>query len=446
MIELLLHPLSQVTPIETASTDKPLGFWTATSMVTGNMIGSGIFLLPASLAAYGGISIAGWIVSALGSVCIAAVFAGLARQVRGSGGPYRYSYAGFGKLPGFIVAWGYWISIVATNAAIAIALVSYLSIFWPALAVQSQLAALATLFFVWLLVAVNISGVKHAGRLQLATTLLKILPLLLLGTIGMLSFNPEHFTPLNLSEDSDFGALTATAALTMWAFLGMESANIPAGEVKDAERNVSRAAVVGTLLAAAVYIPATAAVMGLIEPQQLAQSNAPFADAAGQLWGPVGFHLIGIGAIISCFGALNGWTLCVGQIPMAAARDGLFPQFFARQSRHGTPAAGILFSSLLVSALVLMNSSASLVNQFTFVILLATLAALLPYLICALARIAIAWRSAARLSSAQLAVTVLAALFSSWAIVGTGSETIVWGSVLLVTGVPVYFFMLRVRS
>jgi len=423
--------------------DKPLGFWTATAMVTGNMIGSGIFLLPTSLAVFGGISVVGWVVSACGSICIALVFAGLARQVRGSGGPYLYTRAGFGDLPGFLVAWGYWISIIATNAAIAIALVSYLSVFWPELTSQPILSSATTLLIVWLLVAVNVRGIKQAGRLQLATTILKILPLLAIAMFGLFALNPDHFTPLNLSEQSNFGALTATAALTMWAFLGMESANIPAGEVKNAEHNVSRAAIAGTLLAAAVYIPGTVAVMGLIAPEQLALSNAPFADAAETLWGRTGYQLIGIGAIVSCFGALNGWTLCSGQIPMAAANDGLFPKIFAERSRFGTPAKGIIISSLLVTALVLMNASESLVDQFTFVILLATLAALLPYLICATARIVISLRSQQPLSFIEKTVAVIAALFAFWAIIGTGSETIIWGLLLLLAGMPVYVLIVK---
>lgn len=421
-----------------SSTKKALGFWTATSLVTGNMIGSGIFLLPASLAAFGGISIAGWIFSAIGSIFLALVFAGLARQVRGSGGPYLYTRAGFGDIPGFLVAWGYWISIIATNAAIAIALVSYLSVFWPTLASQVTLRTLVTLAFVWLLVGVNIRGIKHVGHLQLVTTVLKILPLLAVGALGLFYLQPENFTPWNLSGQSDLSALTATAALTMWAFLGMESANIPAGEVENPERNVPRAAVAGTLIAALVYIPGTVAVMGLISPEQLAISNAPFADAAAILWGEWGYRLIGMGAIISCFGALNGWTLCAGQIPMAAAKDNLFPRVFAEQSKSNTPAKGIIISSVLVTLLVLMNASESLVDQFTFVILLATLAALLPYLLCALARLVIARKNQQPLPPLEVFICIVAIAFASWAIVGTGAETIYWGGFLLLIGLPVY--------
>ena len=418
-----------------------LGFWTATSMVTGNMIGSGIFLLPASLAGFGGISIVGWLFSAVGSILLALVFAGLARQVRGSGGPYLYTQAGFGDVPGFLVAWGYWIAIVATNAAIAIALVSYLSVFWPALAKHSWLSTLVTLIFIWMLVAVNVRGMKQAGQVQLISTVLKILPLIAVGAVGLFYLEPTHFKPWNLSGQSTFSALTATAALTVWAFLGLESANIPAAEVKDPERNVPRAAVAGTLIAALVYIPGTVAVMGLIGPDQLAQSNAPFADAAALLWGPWGYYLIGIGAIVSCFGALNGWTLCLGQIPMAAAKDKLFPKFFSDESRFGTPAKGIIFSSVLVSLLVLMNGSESLVDQFTYVILLATLATLLPYLLCSLARLTIAIKTQQSLSLLDVLVSLLAAAFSVWAIMGTGMETIYWGGFLLMLGLPVHVFV-----
>jgi APA family basic amino acid/polyamine antiporter len=229
----------------------------------------------------------------------------------------------------------------------------------------------------------------------------------------------------------------------MWAFLGMESANIPAAEVENATRTVPRAAVAGTCIAALVYIPGTVAVMGLISPEELVQSNAPFAEAAATLWGPWGYNLIGLGAIVSCFGALNGWTLCLGQIPMAAAKDKLFPRVFAKKSKYGTPAKGLVISSVLVSLLVLMNASESLVDQFTFVILLATLAALLPYLLCALARIFIAARSHQSLSTLEFSVCILAAIFSIWAITGTGFETIFWGSILFIAGLPIYVWIIR---
>lgn len=423
----------------------PLGLWTATALVTGNMIGSGIFLLPASLAGYGGISLYGWGFSTAGALTLALVFAGLSKQVRGSGGPYAYTRAAFGDLPAFLVGWGYWISMVAGNAAIATALVGYLAPFLPGLVNEPFAATATALAMIWLLVAINVAGVREAGQVQLVTTVLKLIPLIAVGLFGVALLEPSHFVPWNLSADTDLAAITATAALTFWAFMGMECANIPAEEVDDPEKTIPRAAVTGTLIAAAVYVPSTIGVMGVVAPAALASSTAPYADAAGLLFGSWAYFTVAAGAVVACFGALNGWTLCLGQIPMAAARDGLFPAAFGRLSRRGTPATGIIISSMLVSVLVLMNYSAGLVEQFTFVILLATVSALLPYLVCALARISLAVRGDGRVgvSRLDLGVAVIAVLFSAWAIVGTGGEAIRWGGVLLLLGLPVYVVVRR---
>ncbi len=411
--------------------------------MTGNIIGSGIFLLPSALARYGGISLIGWLVSATGAMAIALVFAGLARQVSGSGGPYTYTRKAFGDLTGYLVAWGYWLSIVAGNAAIAIALTGYLSAFFPQINEEPLLAVMTALGFIWLLTALNIRGLKLAGELQFITTTLKILPLIAVGVVGLAYFDPTHFEPFNLSGESKADAITATAALTLWAFLGMECANIPAGEIENAEKTVPRAAIAGTLLAALIYIPSTLGLMGLIEPSALAKSSAPFADAAGLLFGDWGYYLIAGGAAVSCFGALNGWTLCMGQIPLAAARDGLFLPVFGRLSRFNTPTAGLILSSMLVTALVIMNYNKSLVDQFTFVILLATMSALLPYALCALARIVIARRTKqfGELTLWDITVALFAALFSVWAILGTGSEVVLLGGLALVLGLPLYFLL-----
>ncbi|NQY34857.1 MAG: amino acid permease [Alteromonadaceae bacterium] len=420
-----------------------LGFWTATSLVTGNMIGSGIFLLPSALALYGGISIFGWIFSAAGSLALAYVFAKLAKYVRGSGGPYVYTRAAFGDLLGFSVAWGYWICMIAANAAIAIALVSYLSVFFPSLETQGITTACVTLFLLWFLVLVNLLGIKQAGRVQLITTIIKLLPLIAIALMGLFYLNTEHFSPWNLSELSDTSAVSASAALTMWAFLGLESANNLAEEVVEPEKNIPRAALLGTLIAAFVYILGSIAVMGLVDPQTLAQSRAPFADAAAIMWGNWGYFAIALCAVISCFGALNGWTLCIGQIPMAVAKDGMFPKTFAEQSARGVPAKGIIISTLFASLLVLMNYSDSLVEQFTFIILLATFATVLPYLLCSIAHLFMSSKTTSELYStpANTIITFSAIIFSCWIIMNIGSETIMLGSLLLLAGVPFYFWM-----
>ncbi len=362
-----------------------LGFPTAVALVMGNMIGSGVFLLPASLAPYGGISLVGWVVSAGGAVLLALVFARLAAANPAAGGPYAYTRAAFGDLPGFLVAWGYWISAWSTNAALAVAFVGYLDPFVPGLVRNPASAAALAIGTVWLLTAVNLRGVRSAGRVQVATTMLKILPLLLVGVGGIFFLNRAHFAIAESSPAAFARGVTTTATLTLWAFLGLECATIPASSIRNAERVIPRATVIGTILAACIYIVSTVGVMGLVAPEALGHTTAPFADAARALAGGRAAAIIAIGAAISCFGALNGWILIVGQLPLAVARDGLFPRIFARVSPRGTPTTGLIVGSVLATALIGMNYTRGLVALFTFIILLATLSTLVPYVFCSLA-------------------------------------------------------------
>lgn len=432
------------------SGQKKLGLWMATSLVVGNMIGSGVFLLPASLGAFGGISLVGWLVTATGAMLLALVFANLGRIVPAVGGPYAYTRRGFGEFAGFLVAWGYWISIWTSNAAIAVALVSYLTVFWPALATSGILAASVAIATIWLLSWVNCAGVRNAGAVQLATTVLKLLPLCAVATLGFLFFDAGHFQPFNASGQSDSAALTATVALTLWAFLGLESATIPAADVVEPARTIPRATVIGTSVAALVYMLGTAAVMGIVPPAELAVSNAPFADAARSMWGNWAGYAVGAGAAVSCFGALNGWILLQGQIPYAAARDGVFPELFGHLSARGTPVTAIVMSSVLVTLMIGMNYTRGLVEQFNFIILLAALNTLLAYTLCSMSELMIFIKERERFEGSRLlgssVIAVLAFAYSVWAIAGAGRDTVYLGSLLLAAGVPVYVWITWRRS
>jgi len=431
-----------------SASTRGLGLWMCTALVVGNMIGSGVFLLPASLAPYGGISIVGWLVSAAGAACLALVFARLGATIPKVGGPYAYAREGFGDFGGFWVAWSYWISIWTTNAALAVAFVSYATVFWPALGTSPALGAGVALAILWGLTGVNAAGVREAGMVQLVTTVLKILPLVAIGTFGFLAFQPEHFEPFNPSGSTPIGAVTATVTLTLWAFLGLESGTVPAADVKDPARTIPRATLLGTLIAGVVYIVCTVAVMGIIAPSELVASTAPFADAASRIWGPWGRWVIGAGAAISCFGALNGWILLAGQVPRAAALDGLLPAGFARLGARGTPLLGLLFSGAIATVLIGMNYTRGLVEAFTFLILLATLATLLPYVFSSMTALMIALRERREGGGGpairRAAVSTAAFGFSLWAIAGAGQGTVYWGFLLLVAGLPVYVVM-RIR-
>jgi len=424
-----------------------LGFWTSTSLVVGNMVGSGIFLLPAALAVYGGISIFGWIFTTIGAILLSLVFVNLSRGFPKIGGPYVYTRQAFGDFSGFIVAYGYWISILCGNAAISIALVSYLAIFIPALSEQPLLGAVGALVNLWVLTFINTTGIRIAGRVQFITTVLKLLPLILIAFIGIFYFKSNHFVPLNISSESSFTAITATATLTLWAFLGLESATIPADNIKNPKRTIPRATVTGTLIAAFVYIFATVSLMGIISPFELSHSNAPFADAATQLWGSAAGYIVAAAGVVACFGALNGWILLQGQIPLAAAIDNLFPKKFAYLSRSGTPVFGLILSSILISFLMMMNFTQGLVEKFTFVILLATLATLVPYLFSTLAQLKFIYQTRDNKKLIKLFfITILAFLYSVWAVIGLGVYTIIWGVIFIATGIPIFVWLRSRRT
>lgn len=419
-----------------------LGLTACTALVVGNMIGSGIFVLPASLAPLGAISLAGWVLTSLGALVLALVFGRLARIVTRTGGPYAYTEAGFGPFMGFLIAWGYWIALWTGNAAVAVALAGYVGYLIPAVGGTPSLQIAVAFAAIWGLTLVNIRGVKEAGAVQIATTALKLLPLLAIGVIGAFWIEPGNFTPFNASDRSALSAVSAAAALTLWAYLGLESATVPSGNVIAPERTIPRATLIGVAIAAAVYISVTTVAIGVMPAGTLAASSAPLADAARAMWGAAGGALVAVGAVISTFGTLNGFTLLSGQVPYAAARDAVFPRELGRLSRHGTPATALVVSNALASALILLNLSGGMVAAFNFIILLAVMASLLPYALCSLVELMLILDGRAPAAGRGLAkVAVLGGLgfvYAFWTIYGAGPETVFWGFLLILAGVPLH--------
>jgi len=423
-----------------------LGLWMLTALVAGNMIGSGVFLLPASLAGFGSISILAWVLTAVGAIFLALVFAKLSSLLPKVGGPYAYCREGFGEFTGFQIAYNYWIALWVGNAAIAVAAVSYMSVFWPVLKTNNELSSLVSIGLVWLMTIINIMGVRQAGIVQLVTTILKLIPLILIATFGLLFCNSHHFvTHFNTTHQSNFAALTSAATLTLWSFIGLESATIPADDVENPQKTIPRATILGVCITALIYILSTVAVMGVIPMDKLAQSNSPYADAAQVMFGPMAYYIVAIGAIISCFGALNGWTLLQGQIPMAAARDGIFPKVFAKESRFATPHVGLIVSSILITLLIVLTYNTGNVEKFTLIVLIATLASLIPYLYTCLAElmIFIKYREQFQIKrfTGSVIVSVLGSIYAFWAIAGSGQQVLFYGSILFFSSVPIYVWM-----
>jgi APA family basic amino acid/polyamine antiporter len=416
-----------------------LGPWSALALVVGNMIGSGIYLLPATLAPLGTNALAGWGVTIAGAMCLAFVFARLSARVPGEGGPYAFARAAFGPATGFFVAWSYWVLVWAGNGAVAVAVVSALAAVVPALR-DGIAPALLALALVWVLIAVNIRGVALAGRVQIVTAAVKLLPLLgvvllaawLLLRDGAGAVAPNPPVPFTAS------AVAGAAALTFWGFLGVEAATVPAERIVNARRVIPLVTIGGTALTGFVYVLVASSVALLMPAGEVAQSPAPIADFLGRTLGQGIGAIVALFAAVSAFGALNGFILIEGEMPYAMAKGGVFPRWFARQTPAGTPARAHLVSGVLVTAVLALNYTGDSGELFAAIASISLAAGMLAYLASALA--------GAKLLTGEpvaQAVAVIAAGFVAWMIWGLGAYANLWGLALLATGVPVYLIARR---
>lgn len=402
------------------------------------MIGSGIFLLPAVLAPFGRLSFGGWAVTTTGAIALALVIARLASRTQRSGGVYAYAHDAFGPMPGFLVAWGYWAAYWIALPAMALAFVGYLGVFFPVLDASPPLQAATCLAAIWGVTLVNIAGIREAGWLQITTTCLKLIPLLLVIGAGTFAGDLSRIPDAGTTDVSPLGAVAATALLTMWAFSGLEAGALPAAEVAEPERTIPRAILTGTLTVAAIYVGGTLAVMSLVPAEQLAASTAPFAEAARVL-GPWGPGLIAAGAIVSTLGALNGTVFITGQLPLALAMDGLAPNALTARNRVGAPGRSLILGSSLASVLLLTNYFRDFFDLFTFLINMSTTAILVPLFVSAAAELrhdlsrARGWAGAAG----------LALLYTIFTILGSGTEILLWGVLLFALGIPAFFLSRR---
>jgi basic amino acid/polyamine antiporter, APA family len=431
---------------------RSLGLWMATALVVGNMVGSGIFTLPAALAGEAGpASIVALAFTGLGAMLLALVFANLARAHPRTGGPYYFARRAFGDFVGFQTAWAYWIAAWVGNAAIAVAFAGYLGVFWGDVKTTNWLAAVAAVAAIWLFTLVNIAGARETGIAQVLTTILKFVPLAVLGIAGLFYLKGGNFTPFATAHGGFDWHINAAATLALWAFIGLESATVPAEEVKDADRTIPRATIIGTLATTLLYLVAFVAIVGVLSQAALSGSSAPFADAANAIWGGTFLGLtwgkwIALVAMAATLGALNGWILLTARVSLAAADDGLFPAPFARlHGRRRTPVIGIVVSSALASGLVLYNWNADFGTRFTDIVLLATWMTLIAYAYAAAAEVMLFFRDRRFFSWAKLGrdtlVAALAFAYSVWAIWGSGQEWLAKGFMLLLFGIPVYVWL-----
>lgn len=426
---------------------RSFGLATATALVAGNIIGGGIFALPASVAPFGTISLVAFVVLSVGAVLLALLFGRLARRMPVTGGLYVYPREAFGDFAGFLSAWSYWMMTWVSNAALAVVAVGYLGVLIPIHgAVSSALLAMAVL---WLPAIPNLLGTRWVGVVQVVSTVLKLLPLLLVAIGGLFFIKPENFGPFNAHGGSPVGAISAASALLLYSYLGVESAAVAAGEVRDPGRNVGRASVLGTLVASVVYLLGTLSVFGTVPHDRLVGSNAPFSLSVDAMLGSGGGVIIAVAALVSSIGALNGWVLMSAQMPYAAARDGLFPNAFAREGRGGTPVFGVLASCVLGSLLILFDYTGGTSTAFTDLVLITTFTGTVPYVLSAAAQMYWLLKGAREQVRAgrlvrDLVVAVLSFAFAMWLMAGAGYAAVYQGCLFLFVGIAV-FVWLRAR-
>jgi APA family basic amino acid/polyamine antiporter len=428
---------------------KALGLPSATALVIGSIIGTGVFSMPGVLAGAGTSSIIVLGVVAVGAVLLGQLFGQLTKRVPTSdGGLYAYSRHEFGDFAGYLTAWCYWITAFAGNAAIVSSWVLYVeslfSISNPSAWTNFGIAMCG----LWIPAVVNLVGVKQMAWFQNVTVVLKFLPLLLIAIVGWFFVKSANFGPFNASGGSLYSAIGIAAGVALFSFIGVECASIAAARVKDPTRNVGRASVLGTAASALLYLVVTAVVMGLVAHPALNGNGAPFVDAFQTVFG----HSAWVGkavatvAVISGIGALNGWTLVTAEMPWAAAKDGLFLPQFAKTYRDGTAWFGILVSTIVASVLMAFAYSSNTgLTVFTYLVDLSVVTVAIPYFFSACAQLAylvsrrrtvVGWALARDLSIAGASV-----LFSLWVTMTAGYQSVYQALFLLLVGIPIYAFL-----
>ena len=414
-------------------------------LVAGNMIGTGIFLLPVNLAHVGSVSIYGWLIATAGAACLGLAFAKLGQINPQPGGPYAYSRDFLGPFASFQTNYIYWFGNWVGNIAIAVAAVGYLAELIPHIDAPPA-STLVTALVIWILTIANILGPRVVGALETWTMALALIPIIAIAILGWFWFHPEIFkASWNVSGDSDWTAITRAGSMVLWAYMGIESAAVSAGVIENPARNIPLATISGLVLAAVVYMLSSTVIMGIIPAAALQNSHAPFAEVARIAIGAPAAIVISICAVLKSVGSLGGWMLLVGQSAKAAADDGMFPKVFGRLNKHGVPQAGLIIVSVLMTVVLFATMSPTIAEQFSRAVDLAVILIIVPYIYSAIALInLLAIHHGIGASHHAYRLCALGAVFYClWAVVGGDQHTVVNAFVALLLSVPLYLFVTR---
>ncbi|MBS0626393.1 MAG: amino acid permease [Verrucomicrobia bacterium] len=425
---------------------KALGFWSLLALSIGNMVGAGVFLVPATLASIGSITLYSWALTAIGTIFLALIFLDFNRIIPTSGGPFTYAHHVFGDYVGFAVAYSYWIAWCVGNAGMSVALSGYLASFFPNIN-DPWVGFFTKCIPIWLVTLINILGVKKSSVFQVVTTAAKIIPLLLIAIGGLFYIQYENLQMgFNLTGQSDFSAICRGLAITLWAYIGFESCTIPSEESAGTEK-IKKATLYGLIITTIIYLLGSFTLMGMIPASVLQHSSAPYADGAVAMFGPSAKIWIALGAIISIVGALNGSILIQVHVVQAAAKKKLFLPAFAQNSQYGTPYKGFLYSATLITTLLLLTVNQTLMNQFNFIILLSTFSFLIPYFVVATGHLYILSKHRSnRFRQLRWAITILGMGYAFWTMVSVEMSIVFYGALFFLTSFPLYALLKKKRD
>ena len=422
---------------------KKMGFWSVFAIVTGSQIGSGVFMLPASLAPYGKFSIYGWLISAIGAICLSLVFSGLCQRFPRTGGPHAYAKAMFGYTAAFFTGWTYWVISWVSTTAVIIASISYLSPFIgspsPFVYLLLELVLLISITYL------NLKGVKAAGKAEFVLTLLKIIPLMILPLIALCYFNIDNFklSPSIVSTPMS-SKLAHVILLTLWGFIGLETATTPAGSVENPKVTIPKAIILGTTCSALLYILSSIGIMGLVPGDILETAKAPYVMASQYLFHGHWHLLIAVIASVVCIGTLNAWMLTSGQIALGLAEDQLMPVFFAYKNKADAPTVGLIISCIGIIPLLFLTLNNSIANQITAIIDFSVIAFLFVYLICVFAYLKVLLQEKANLFHWSYSIGAL--IFCGWIISQTALSTLGISTFFVLSGLPMYMIWHRKKT
>jgi APA family basic amino acid/polyamine antiporter len=422
-----------------------LGLPATVALVVGGIVGTGIFTVPAAIAVYGWVSVPAFAVVSAGSLAIALSFAGLVRRTRRSGGPYAYAQDAFGEFAGFLAAWTYWIQGWTGHATIAVAGAGYAATLFELGDDRGTTLALA-LGVLWLPVLNNLVSTRSVGAVAVTTTVLKIGALSVVAIVGLVLFDPGNVGGVDARDGEVARALPAACALLLFSFLGMEGAAVATNRVRDPERNVPRAIVGGVAGVAVLYLAGTLAVQGAVPQGALAESSAPFADAAAELFGGEwAARAIAAVAVISALGSLNGWNMVNAEMVAGAARDRLFPAVLERRTR-GLPVLALLINSTLATILIVVNATGDALSLFTTLALLSTFVYVFGYILSVAAELLHALTTGRPVRRGPVLIAGVALGFSVWMAGATGPDAVQAGTVMLLLGIPAYVLTRAARE